>query len=194
MTPELQGMLSSLIPTPKSPSPSSPSPSSPSGPAGLPERAAPPPAKKTKSEPEIFSTPQHYVAKCNSLGGSVLDVVAMTGDEIIVCGSHNKFALAYNPRNSLAGRIPFDHLQKGKSESVVTSSLYRARDPRTVQIACRTDGNILSWLPGHYIRVYRWDDPHAKPKKSGIAINLATKQIGRFYQSGYSFDLIGEGV
>lgn len=181
-------MLSSLVPTPKSPSGLVVPPAAP------PEQAVAPPAKKLVSEPYIFPTPQKYSANCNSLGRSVRDVVAKTGDEIIVCGVDNDFAMAFNPRNKTAGRIPLRCLQKGKSKTTVTSSLHLAQKNHTT-IMKGTDGcGVLPWSVGDYIRVYQWYNPQTRSIYRGIAVNMAKKQIGRFISNGYEFTLMEEDV
>lgn len=175
-------MISSLLPSAKQPS----------GPAAPPEQAASTPTNKPKPEPEIFTTPQHYSAKCNYLGGNFLDVVAKTGDEIIVCGTHGDFALAYNPRNKTAGRIPFSYLQKVKSETVANGWVYLANNTRHVSVDNTTQAYILCWSKGDHIRVYQWESAY---QTSGIGVNLATNQIGRFTFNGHSiWQLIEDNV
>ena len=100
--------------------------------------------------------------------------MAKKGDDVVVCARANDFVLAYNQRNNTAGRIPSAHLVWKGDNTFIQSWIFLTLGDRKGDLA---QGG-LSWEIGQHVRVYTWDDEMRRD--SGIGLNMATKEIGRF--------------
>jgi hypothetical protein len=120
------------------------------------------------------------------LCGNSAHVVANPSDRVIVFAWTNNRteAIAYNPRNKTAGRIPVNLLDKGDSEPFTDTKL------------CMTTSDENAWSLGHvkwkagdYIRVWnRENKSHAVSE--GFCFNLATGGIGKFRVTCFSLRII----
>ena len=158
MNTEIEDMLSSLMPDSKDSS------------AKISQGKSDTPTTTVK----LLSTPIGFLVKVEYTGKNYKHLVVKPGDQVVVCARDNQFALAYCLRNNMAGRIPLEHLEKEESQSAISSAVCLALLSRKGNLR---NGNLV-WKAGEYIRVYKWDDHR---KISGIGLNLATKEIGRFY-------------
>ena len=134
-------------------------------------RAAPEP---TSDSITVLETPKIHESREDYSGPNHAHLVAKKEDLILVCARADKFVLAYNPRNNTTGRIPAAHLIWTGDDTVMESFIFVALKDHEGDL---THGK-LSWKVGHHVRVYSWDDEMRKD--SGIGLNMATKEIGRF--------------
>jgi hypothetical protein len=134
---------------------------------------------------DILNPPLSICVKNTYLCGNYKHIVANPGDRVIVFAwtSNRTEAIAYNPRNKTAGRIPIDVLKKEDSEPFTDTRL------------CMTTSNESSsslghvnWRAGDYMTWNREDKSHAVSE--GFCFNLATGGIGRFHVICFSPRLI----
>ncbi|KAK3329167.1 hypothetical protein B0H66DRAFT_14993 [Apodospora peruviana] len=141
------------------------------------------PDPTTFLETEVLEQPQLYTAAREYLGPDGSHLFVRSGDQVVLSAIRGDEFLGYNTRNNLAGRIPRGVLLKAKSEAgIIIPTVCRAAQSHKT----RTLGDV-SWKPGDNLRVYQWLD---KYKTKGIALNMATKEIGTFDASAGSLKVL----
>jgi hypothetical protein len=131
---------------------------------------------------DILNPPLAICVKDAYLCGNYKHIAANSGDRVIVFAWTNNRteAIAYNPRNKTAGRIPVDLLEKEGSEPFTDTKLCMA----TSNESSSSLGHV-NWKAGDYIRTWnREDKSHAVSE--GFCFNLATGGIGRFHATCFS--------
>ena len=145
-----------------------------------PETQLDPPASINDGR-EVLPIPLEYIVQKTCIGPDYQYLIAHPEDHVIVHAWVSGYAVAYNPRNKTAGRVP-----KSGLEGV-------AIEINTSDIALATESNIptvvgeLRWKVGDYIRICDWDDSF---KCRGTAFNMRTLQIGRFTNQATSIKIV----
>ncbi|KAF2193570.1 hypothetical protein K469DRAFT_712347 [Zopfia rhizophila CBS 207.26] len=135
---------------------------------------------------ETLNTPLTVSVKDGYLCENYRHVVANSGDQVVVFAwtKNHTEAIAYNPRNKTAGRIPADLLEKGDSKPFTNTKLcMTTSDERPNPLG------LVKWKAGDYVRVWnREDKSHAR--SNGFCFNLATGEIGKFDTMSFFLQVI----